>query len=87
MRWIFWMWTNWAWIHMDREILQTHDLQISGRPGRTGYTLAATLSEDAGTLEDVYEPYLMKSGFIQRTPRGRVVTDLAYEHLGIPKEE
>ena len=50
-------------------------------------SLAATLSEDAGTLEDVYEPYLIKSGFVQRTPRGRVATDLAYEHLGIPKEE
>ena len=53
-------------------------------------TLAAALSEDAGTLEDVYEPYLLKNGFIQRTPRGRVVTELAYSHLGIPvlkKEE
>ena len=50
-------------------------------------TLAATLAEDAGTLEDVYEPYLMKCGFIQRTPRGRVVTRLAYQHLGIPYEE
>ena len=47
-------------------------------------TLAAAISEDAGTLEDVYEPYLLKNGFIQRTPRGRVVTDLAYGHLGIP---
>ncbi len=45
-------------------------------------TLAASISEDSGTLEDVYEPYLLKNGFIQRTPRGRVVTDLAY--LGIP---
>ena len=47
-------------------------------------TLAAAVSEDAGTLEDVYEPYLLKNGFIQRTPRGRVVTELAYRHLGIP---
>ena len=47
-------------------------------------TLSASISEDAGTLEDVYEPYLLKSGFIQRTPRGRVATDLAYTHLGIP---
>ena len=45
-------------------------------------TLAAAVSEDAGTLEDVYEPYLLKNGFIQRTPRGRVVTALAYRHLG-----
>ena len=49
-------------------------------------TLAASISEDAGTLEDVYEPYLLKNGFIQRTPRGRVVTELAYQHLGIPRE-
>ena len=47
-------------------------------------TLAAAISEDAGTLEDVYEPYLLKNGFIQRTPRGRTVTELAYSHLGIP---
>ena len=45
-------------------------------------TLAASIAEDAGTLEDVYEPYLLKNGFIQRTPRGRVVTELAYKHLG-----
>ena len=45
-------------------------------------TLAAAISEDAGTLEDVYEPYLLKNGFIQRTPRGRVVTGLAYGALG-----
>ena len=50
-------------------------------------TLAASISEDAGTLEDVYEPYLLKNGFIQRTPRGRVVTELAYSHLGIPVPE
>ena len=60
------------------EYLAGHDREVSGRSGRTGYALAAIISEDAGTLEDVYEPYLLKSGFIQRTPRGRVVTDLAY---------
>ena len=49
-------------------------------------TLAASLSEDSGTIEDVYEPYLLKNGFIQRTPRGRIVTDLAYAHLGILKQ-
>ena len=49
-------------------------------------TLAASIGEDPGTLEDVYEPYLLKNGFIQRTPRGRVVTDAAYAHLGICKE-
>ena len=50
-------------------------------------TLAAALGEDSGTLEDVYEPYLIKNGFIQRTPRGRVVTELARVHCGIPKEQ
>ena len=49
-------------------------------------TLAAAIGEDAGTIEDVYEPYLLKNGFIQRTPRGRVVTDSAYRHLGISHE-
>lgn len=49
-------------------------------------TLAASIGEDPGTIEDVYEPYLLKNGFIQRTPRGRVVTDAAYAHLGISKE-
>ena len=49
-------------------------------------TLAASIGEDPGTIEDVYEPYLLKNGFIQRTPRGRVLTDAAYAHLGICKE-
>ncbi len=47
-------------------------------------TLAATISEDANTIEDVYEPYLLQLGFLNRTPRGRVVTRLAYEHFGLP---
>lgn len=47
-------------------------------------TISATLSEDAGTIEEVYEPYLMQIGFLQRTPRGRVITQKAYQHLGIP---
>jgi Holliday junction DNA helicase RuvB len=46
-------------------------------------TLAATIGEDANTIEDVYEPYLMQIGFVNRTPRGRTATRLAYEHLGI----
>jgi len=70
---------------MDREILNTMIFKFSGGPVGLE-TLAATLAEDAGTLEDVYEPYLMKCGFIQRTPRGRVVTPFAYQHLGIPYE-
>ena len=47
-------------------------------------TLAATIGEEAVTLEDVYEPYLMQLGFLTRTPRGRCVTASAYDHLGIP---
>ncbi len=47
-------------------------------------TIAATIGEEAVTIEDVYEPYLMQIGFLSKTPRGRVVTPLAYEHLGIP---
>ena len=47
-------------------------------------TLAATIGEEAVTLEDVYEPYLMQIGFLTRTPRGRCVTQLAYEHLHLP---
>ena len=45
-------------------------------------TIATAMGEDAGTIEDVYEPYLIKEGFIKRTPRGREATELAYRHLG-----
>ena len=69
--------------HIDRSILLTMIEKFQGGPVGLD-TLAAAIPEDAGTLEDVYEPYLLKNGFIQRTPRGRVVTDLAYGHLGIP---
>ena len=47
-------------------------------------TLAATIGEEAGTIEDVYEPYLLQIGFLNRTPRGRMATRLAYEHFGMP---
>jgi len=72
--------------HIDRSILQTMIQKFGGGPVGLD-TLAASISEDTGTLEDVYEPYLLKRGFIQRTPRGRVVTDFAYEHLGLPYED
>ena len=72
--------------HIDRNILLTMIERFGGGPVGLD-TLAASISEDAGTLEDVYEPYLLKHGFIQRTPRGRVATDLAYAHLGIPHAE
>ena len=48
-------------------------------------TLAAAIGEDAGTIEDVYEPYLIKNGLIHRTPRGRVVTETGYHHFGLPR--
>lgn len=69
----------------DRLILTTIIEKFMGGPVGLD-TLAASIGEDSGTLEDVYEPYLLKNGFIQRTPKGRVVTDFAYRHLGIPKE-
>ena len=68
--------------HIDRMILLTMIEKFQGGPVGLE-TLAASIAEDAGTLEDVYEPYLLKNGFIQRTPRGRVVTELAYKHFGI----
>lgn len=66
----------------DRNILITMMEKFGGGPVGLD-TLAAALGEDAGTLEDVYEPYLIKNGFLQRTPRGRIVTDLARSHCGL----
>ena len=66
----------------DRGILLTMIEKFQGGPVGLD-TLAAAIGEDAGTIEDVYEPYLLKNGFIQRTPRGRIVTDHAYVHMGI----
>lgn len=71
---------------IDRSILLTMIQKFGGGPVGLD-TLAASISEDTGTLEDVYEPYLLQRGFIQRTPRGRVVTDSAYEHLGLLRED
>ncbi|MBO7384806.1 MAG: Holliday junction branch migration DNA helicase RuvB [Clostridia bacterium] len=65
----------------DRSMLSIMIEKFSGGPVGLE-TLAATTGEDAGTIEDVYEPYLMQLGFIMRTPRGRVCTHLAYKHLG-----
>ena len=66
----------------DRDLLVTMMEKFQGGPVGLD-TLAASLGEDGGTIEDVYEPYLLKNGFIQRTPRGRVITDKAYTHLGL----
>lgn len=67
----------------DRNILNTIIEKYNGGPVGLE-TLAASLGEDAGTLEDVYEPYLIFNGFINRTPRGRVVTEYGYRHFGLP---
>ena len=66
----------------DRTILETIIYKFAGGPVGLD-TLAASIGEDSGTLEDVYEPYLIQNGLIQRTPRGRIATPIAYEHLGI----
>lgn len=67
---------------MDNRILQTIIGKFSGGPVGLN-TISTAVGEDAGTIEEVYEPFLIKEGFLMRTPRGREVTKLAYEHLGI----
>ena len=71
---------------IDRRILQTMIVNFQGGPVGLE-TLAAAIGEDSGTLEDVYEPYLLQNGFLNRTPRGRMASALAYEHLGYQKPE
>ena len=68
--------------YLDRHILLTMIEKFKGGPVGLD-TLAAAIGEDSGTIEDVYEPYLIKNGLMQRTPRGRVATELAYKHLGL----
>ena len=65
-----------------RNILLTMIEKFDGGPVGLD-TLAAAVGEDPGTIEDVYEPYFIMNGFINRTPRGRVVTELCYRHLGL----
>jgi Holliday junction DNA helicase RuvB len=67
---------------MDRRMLEALIQRYDGGPVGL-QSLAVVLGEDAGTLEDVYEPFLVQEGFIRRTPRGREATRLAYEHLGL----
>ena len=69
--------------HIDRQILITMIEKFNGGPVGLE-AVATTIGEDAGTIEDVYEPYLVQNGFILRTSRGRVVSDLAYRHFGLP---
>lgn len=68
--------------HIDRNILCTMIEKFKGGPVGLD-TLSAAIGEDAGTIEDVYEPYLIKNGFLNRTPRGRVATERAYHHFGM----
>ena len=72
--------------HIDRNMLLTMIQKFDGGPVGLD-TLAAAIGEDAGTIEDVYEPYLIKNGFLQRTPRGRIATERAYLHLGLKPPE
>lgn len=67
---------------VDRSIILTMIEKFNGKPVGLD-TLAAAIGEDAGTIEDVYEPYLIQNGLIARTPRGRVATDTAYRHFGL----
>ncbi|MCD7963095.1 MAG: Holliday junction branch migration DNA helicase RuvB [Rikenellaceae bacterium] len=69
---------------MDNKILSTIINKFSGGPVGLN-TIATAVGEDSGTIEEVYEPFLIKEGFIKRTPRGREVTELAYSHLGLQK--
>jgi Holliday junction DNA helicase RuvB len=68
---------------IDRKLLRAIIERFDGGPVGVN-TIAAVLSEEVDAIEDMYEPYLLQIGFLQRTPRGRVVTRLAYEHLGVP---
>jgi Holliday junction DNA helicase RuvB len=69
--------------HLDRRLLMTIIERFDGGPVGAD-SLAAALSEERGTIEDVLEPYLIQQGFIQRTPRGRIATLFAYRHFGLP---
>ena len=71
---------------IDNKILQTIIEKFNGGPVGAG-TIATAISEDTGTLEEVYEPFLIKEGFLSRTPRGRVATDLAYTHLNLKRTD
>ena len=68
--------------HMDRRLLTTMIEKFDGGPVGID-SLAAAISEERDTIEDVLEPYLIQQGFIQRTPRGRVITQFAYRHFGL----
>jgi len=68
---------------IDRKLLNAVIERFGGGPVGVN-ALASSIAEDRGTIEDLYEPYLIQIGFLQRTPRGRIASKLAYEHLGYP---
>jgi Holliday junction DNA helicase RuvB len=70
----------------DRRVLNAIIDKFNGGPVGLD-TIAAAISEEPDTIMDVYEPYLMQLGFLERTPRGRVATQLAYQHLGLPYDK
>mgnify|MGYP000996893720 CR=1 FL=1 len=69
--------------HTDRRMLDTMIRKFAGGPVGLD-TLAASISEATDTIEDIYEPYLLQLGFLNRTPKGRIVTELGYQHMGVP---
>ena len=71
---------------VDRNMLLTMIEKFDGKPVGLD-TLAASINEATDTIEDVYEPYLLQLGYIQRTPRGRIVTKLGYAHFGLTQPE
>jgi holliday junction DNA helicase RuvB len=71
---------------IDRELLDAIASKFGGGPVGLS-TIAVALGEETDTIEDVYEPYLLQLGFLQRTPRGRVITELGREHLGAVRDE
>jgi Holliday junction DNA helicase RuvB len=70
----------------DRQLLEVIARKFGGGPVGLS-TVSVAIGEEADTIEDVFEPYLLQQGLIQRTPRGRVLTERAYEHLGLPVPE
>ena len=77
---------NLGFDHMDRRLLMTMIEKFDGGPVGVN-SLAAAISEERGTIEDVLEPYLIQSGYLMRTPRGRVATEQAYLHFGLSVPE
>jgi Holliday junction DNA helicase RuvB len=70
---------------MDKRIMQTIMLKFNGGPVGLN-TVAVAVGEEAGTIEEVYEPFLIQQGFLNRTPRGREATELAYKHFAVSQQ-